>query len=329
MVQTTPTKKMLVSAIAGNLAISSPIAFYTPIDYEASAAVQSTPLVYGDHGESVLMLHRKLKRVQYYPKEPTPHYNALTEHAIKRFQQDYQLVENGELDQETAEMLEHIVYDHYITTINHIGEKIKYGEQSDNVGQVQASLKAIGLFDYEVDRIAGPKTKQALKRYQQLHKETLDLSALSPPERSTSPTQNVQLVSKQEVKSQSSSKASTSTQNGSVIGVARSLIGTPYRWGGTSRNGFDCSGFLQYVYQQNGQHLPRTVNDMWNVTSPVNNPSVGDLVFFETYQPGPSHAGVYIGNGQFIHAGTSTGVTISSLSDSYWQQRYLGARVVH
>ncbi|WP_231784263.1 C40 family peptidase [Lentibacillus sp. JNUCC-1] len=90
--------------------------------------------------------------------------------------------------------------------------------------------------------------------------------------------------------------------------------------------GFDCSGFIQYVFQAHNVTAPRTVSDMWNFTSPVNDRSIGDLVFFETYKPGPSHMGVYIGNGQFIHAGTSTGVTTASLDDNYWEKRYIGTR---
>src|SRR5699024_4021081 len=77
-----------------------------------------------------------------------------------------------------------------------------------------------------------------------------------------------------------------------IIEAARSFIGTPYVWGGESESGFDCSGFIQYVFQTQDITIPRTVSDIWNFAQPVDSPSVGDLVFFETYQPGPSHLGL-------------------------------------
>src|SRR5699024_3832125 len=111
----------------------------------------------------------------------------------------------------------------------------------------------------------------------------------------------------------------TSTNLNGVIELARSFIGTEYVWGGDSPSGFDCSGFIQYVFETEDIKLPRTVSDTWNSTKPVDSASVGDLVFFETYQPGPSHMGIYLGDGKFIHAGSSNGVEISELSNSYWE----------
>src|SRR5699024_6955181 len=102
------------------------------------------------------------------------------------------------------------------------------------------------------------------------------------------------------------------------IQTARSLIGSPYSWGGTSPSGFDCSGFVQYVFQTHNKTVPRTVTYMWNFSQPIDNPSVGDLVFFETYKAGPSHMGIYIGDGKFIHARTSSGVVTSELKTNYW-----------
>ena len=112
-----------------------------------------------------------------------------------------------------------------------------------------------------------------------------------------------------------------------LIADASVYIGVPYVWGGnTPTQGFDCSGFLVYVFNKQGVSLPRTMAQIWNVTTPVSSPSVGDIVYFETYKPGASHGGIYIGNNKFIHAGSSSGVTISDLTSSYWAPKYLGAK---
>lgn len=129
-----------------------------------------------------------------------------------------------------------------------------------------------------------------------------------------------------------SSTQSTILNTDSLIKEAKSHIGTPYLWAGTTPSGFDCSGFLNYAYEQEGVNLPRTVASIYaadnleTVSSSERQP--GDLVFFETYKPGASHAGIYIGNNQFIHSSSSKGITISSLSSNYWSQRYIGSKQI-
>jgi peptidoglycan DL-endopeptidase LytE len=113
-----------------------------------------------------------------------------------------------------------------------------------------------------------------------------------------------------------------------LIAEGKRYIGVPYVWGGNTPSGFDCSGFLKYVYNTQGVTLPRTVATIWDATTPVAAPQKGDIVFFTTYEAGPSHAGIYIGDNKFLHASTSVGVTISDLNNSYWNPRYLGARAV-
>lgn len=119
------------------------------------------------------------------------------------------------------------------------------------------------------------------------------------------------------------------SDSSSLVEKALSLTGVPYVFGGTSRSGFDCSGFTQYVFKQFGVSLPRTAAEQFNVGSSVKRAQLqpGDLVFFTTYASGASHVGIYIGGGSFVHASNS-GVRTTSLSDSYYASRYLGARRV-
>ncbi len=80
-----------------------------------------------------------------------------------------------------------------------------------------------------------------------------------------------------------------------VITEAKKYIGTPYLWGGNTPAGFDCSGFSKYVFEKAGISLPRTAATQWSGLKAVSSPNPGDLVFFETYAPGPTHLGIYMG----------------------------------
>ena len=112
---------------------------------------------------------------------------------------------------------------------------------------------------------------------------------------------------------------------GGVVGIAMQYLGTPYVWGGASPGGFDCSGFIMYVYSQVGVSLPHHAASQYGMGTPVSRDQLqaGDLVFFN----GLGHAGIYIGGGQFIHSPhTGDVVKISSLSDSWYASTWVGAR---
>lgn len=108
---------------------------------------------------------------------------------------------------------------------------------------------------------------------------------------------------------------------------AKKFIGVPYKWGGTTPSGFDCSGYVSYVYNEFGVELPRTSADQFAEGDKIEAADrvPGDLLFFTTYKAGPSHSGIYLGENRFIHA-SPKGIEIASLNDSYYKKRYLGAR---
>lgn len=119
----------------------------------------------------------------------------------------------------------------------------------------------------------------------------------------------------------------------SILERGKSLIGTRYRTGGSTEKGFDCSGFIGYLFREEaGMTLPRSTREMINVKAPLvarNSLKPGDLLFFSTRGRGRvSHAGIYLGDDQFIHSSShrSGGVRIDSLDDSYWKKTFIEAK---
>ncbi|WP_444685411.1 C40 family peptidase [Alkalicoccus luteus] len=218
-----------------------------------------------------------------------------------------------------------------------VTDAMSMGDRGDDVRELQESLADAGYnSSSNVDGVFGPLTLSAVQDYQSSNgisspagnfygtagpatQSSLGLDGFGSTASSGSSS------SSSDSSSQVAGTSDVSNADG-IISTARSLTGSPYVWGGTSPSGFDCSGFIQYAFQQNGENVPRTVAGMWSAGTPVSNPQPGDLVFFET-RTGPSHAGIYLGNNEFIHAGSSTGVTISNMSTNpYWSSTYIGAR---
>lgn len=114
-----------------------------------------------------------------------------------------------------------------------------------------------------------------------------------------------------------------------ISGTALSLRGTPYRNGGADPRGFDCSGFVWYVFAQHGFGMPRTVEEQYSVGGSIQPSEIqaGDLVFFNTTGRGATHVGIAIGGDSFVHAPSSRGaVRVERMSSGYWGTRFIGAR---
>lgn len=320
--------------------LSQPLVAYVDAypELQNKLLFESEQLEFGRHGEAIRILQQKLHTLSYFDNNIDGKFGILTEHAIKNFQAEHSLTINGKVNEDTLKAIIKDEEQEYIDQLENFSNEIRPGMYNAKVKIVQKSLQYFGYYEGELDGIYGPLTKQALQIAEDEHKmDLIDdtyLTSNAPVEKKKK-SENVQqrneesVEEKQEAAKEVKKVRIEGNDGATIVQEARSQIGTPYTWGGTSPSGFDCSGFIQYVYQQQGVQLPRTVSDIWNFSTPISNRSVGDLVFFETYKPGPSHMGIYIGDGKFIHAGESNGVEISELTNPYWEARYLGAKRVN
>ncbi len=183
------------------------------------------------------------------------------------------------------------------------GIRLSYGMKSGEVTNLQKDLKSLGYFSAQPTGYFGSATKKAVSTYQKARSIAAD-----------------GIVGRTTARAIKVDK---------VIKTAKGYLGVPYVWGGTTPKGFDCSGFTQYVLAKNGIAIPRTAALQYEKGTAIakNKLKPGDLVFFETYKPGASHVGIYLGNGQFIAASSgSKKVIVSKLSSSYYTKHYLGAK---
>jgi cell wall-associated NlpC family hydrolase len=117
-----------------------------------------------------------------------------------------------------------------------------------------------------------------------------------------------------------------------IVSTALEYTGVPYRNGGSDPSGFDCSGFVRYVFGRYGVEMPRQVREQFRVGARVGRARLqpGDLVFFTTVAPGASHVGIVVNGAEFVHAPSTRGVVrVERLDDAYWSRRFVGARRVN
>jgi cell wall-associated NlpC family hydrolase len=198
---------------------------------------------------------------------------------------------------------------------------LKQGASGDDVLRVQTKLQAYGYYTSALDGDFGPATRSAVVRFQADCGLTVD-GIVGPA--------TLQALERFNPASVSANRGSIGDRKAqSIVSFAQQFLGTPYVWAGSSPGGFDCSGFTSYVFGEFGIYLPHAADMQFREGVQVSTPRVGDLVFFSTYESGPSHVGIYIGDNQFIHGSSGAGeVCITSMDAAYYSSRYLGARRV-
>lgn len=194
-----------------------------------------------------------------------------------------------------------------------------YGDRGEEIVEIQKQLAVLHYNVGTVDGVFGPATEKAVKEFQAAKGLTVDGVVNDGTYRN--------LMNKEMPPDRYGNHAMTRT----ILRTAYSMLGVPYMFGGMSPGGFDCSGFVCYVFRQAGISLPRMADTQYDAVTHVNTSGLrsGDLVFFQTYAPGASHVGIYVGDGKFIHASSSKGITVSEVFTGYWGARYLGAGRVY
>ncbi len=184
-------------------------------------------------------------------------------------------------------------------------QTLKPEMQHSDVQELQGTLEKKGYFTYsKTTDYYGDYTTEAVKDFQR--EKGLAVDGITGKE---------------------TYKALSIFSKEAIVKTAKKYEGTSYEWGGESPDGFDCSGYLQYIFDEGvGVELDRTVSQIHEDGKEVSSPAIGDIVFFELEGDGPDHAGVYIGDGEFMHASSSKGVTTSDLNNSYWSDGYIGTK---
>ena len=212
--------------------------------------------------------------------------------------------------------------------------------RGEDVLTLQKKLYLIGYDISELDGVYGTETERAVAAFQHDHKITVTGIVTNVTWRALKKAKEKkgrvlpEIKVKPAVDPKNSNLAPlgqafiTKKQGAQIVSTAKGLMGVAYVFGGTSPTGFDCSGLLQYVFKMNGLAIPRLADEQYQLgrKAQKHQLSAGDLVFFTTYTSGVSHCGIYVGDGKFLHASSSRGVTINSLDDEYWRARFVGAK---
>ncbi len=313
-----------------------------------------THAVLGDQTLSKGMTHEDVQTLQEELKifglfnsiNTTTYYGDTTEQSVKAFQASQGLVNNGIFDEttykalmtlkankassenktETVQAAPEVAAPKSVLTFE---RQLKLKDTGSDVKLLQEALKGLGFL--KIDKTTeyfGTQTEEALKAFQKSQELIPDgIAGLRSIEAINKVLSGRGIVLPEVSRSADRSKATA------IIETAKKYLGVRYVFGASSPNGFDCSGFTSYVFNENGISIPRATTGQATVGTQVNksNLQAGDLVIFSnTYKAGPSHVGIYIGDGQFIHASSvrSGGVTISDLNSSYYANHFAYGRRV-
>ncbi|AOM84249.1 C40 family peptidase [Salisediminibacterium beveridgei] len=296
----------------------------------SEAALGDQLLRQGMQHEDVRELQVELRDLGKMQSSADSIFGPLTREAVIKFQSARGLTVDGIVGPETVGALQQN-NESQVQTSSSSGDwdgntLLRQGDRGAKVSALQTSLQQDGHYNSSIDGIFGPITAEAVRSLQR--NASIAVDGIAGPQTYAAINGTVQVSSSNNSTQSSSSSSNTSSSSNveSLVSDAKQQIGAPYSWGGTTPSGFDSSGYIVYVFAQNGIDLSRTHREYYHEGTSVSSPSRGDVVFFQTYLDAPSHAGIYLGDNTFIHNSSSQGVIITSMDNSYWSPRYIGAK---
>jgi cell wall-associated NlpC family hydrolase len=292
-----------------------------------SAFAASSTLEYGDQGAQVATLERDLAKLGDYSGNIDGIFGPEVFAGVEDFQRAHSLEVTGKAGPKTLELLyEAVAPKTSASTSLSSAPPAGYlyvGSKGAEVLTLQKDLAVLGFYSGRITGTYGPVTLKSVIAYQASvhlpdHGYVGALTDAALHKSLAARAQAVDVVA----------SGSVSTTATSVIDLALKYQGAPYVWGGNSpATGFDCSGFVQWIFGQNGISLPRTTFEQWDVGTHVTMSQLqpGDLVFFTTLGVFCNHVGLYLGNGEFISdTEPGQGVLIQSLNTAYWADAFDG-----
>lgn len=284
------------------------------------ADIGDTTLKKGMSHSDVASLQEKLNILGYFEDEEyTNYFGEKTEAALKAFQKDVGLKQDGIAGKETFKLLTIKIKQTEILPENF--EPVAEGDSGEKVSDIQKKLSNLEIYNLEVNSVYDEATKDAVSAFQKAN----GLPQTGIVDSATI----IKLNTASSSKTADRASASRRLVNAKVVTYAKQHLGAPYKWGASTGKAFDCSGFVVYIMNKFNVNLDRTASGQFNGGTKVEKDDLqaGDLVFFTTYKKGPSHVGIYIGDNKFIHASSGVDqVTITDLDTNYYKKRYLGAR---
>lgn len=306
-------KSNLIKGATLAIALAGVMTFASSPSY---AALGDEDLSHGMYHEDVKVLQEELKDLGLYKQSVNTYFGKTTEYAVRVFQLNQGLSNTGLFDKNTYNKLQEIKN---ADDILNFDSTLKLNSKGHDVKLLQDSLKALGYLQINstTENFAS-MTEKALIAFQ----KDLGLKADGIANTETIAALN-KVLHLHGIEIDTTPPAPTVSKGDQIAATAKKFLGNRYVAGGTSPSGFDCSGFTTYVFRQHGISLPRTSGAQRGVGQSVSRANIqpGDILAYS------GHVGIYIGNGQMIHASNPTrGVVIDNVFSGYYSGRLLSIR---